>query len=85
MWCVYIIECTDGTLYTGITNNIKRRLFEHNTDNGAKYTRGRSPVRLSECRAFPTKSIALSIESKIKKLPKHKKEWTLARWGVFHS
>ena len=45
-WCVYIVECADGTLYTGITNDLERRLDEHNAGTGARYTRSRRPVVL---------------------------------------
>jgi putative endonuclease len=45
-WCVYILKCSDNTYYTGITNNIKRRIHEHETNKGAKYTKGRNPFSL---------------------------------------
>ena len=45
-WCVYILKCSDNTYYTGITNNIKRRIHEHETNKGAKYTKGRPPFSL---------------------------------------
>lgn len=45
-WYLYILECRDGTLYTGITDDISRRIAQHNAGNGAKYTRGRGPVKL---------------------------------------
>jgi putative endonuclease len=46
MWYIYILECSDNTLYTGITTDINRRLLEHNSGKGAKYTRNRKPVTL---------------------------------------
>ena len=46
VWYLYILECRDGTLYTGITDDIPRRLDQHNSGKGAKYTRGRGPVIL---------------------------------------
>jgi len=45
-WCVYILKCSDNTYYTGITNNIKRRIHKHETNKGAKYTKGRTPFSL---------------------------------------
>ena len=45
-WCVYILECSDNTYYTGITNNINRRIQQHGTNKGAKYTKGRGPFSL---------------------------------------
>ena len=72
-WYLYIVECSDGSLYTGITTNIKRRLHEHNTGRGAKYTRGRGPVLLVHLRQFKNKSEASKAESKIKKLRRRQK------------
>jgi len=69
MWFIYIIRCCDGTLYTGITNNLKRRLKEHNSENfGAKYTRGRQPVELVYSTKRKGRSSALKEEFRIKKL-----------------
>lgn len=66
---VYILECSDGTLYCGWTNNLERRLEEHAAGKaGAKYTRGRRPVRLVYREPCPTKSDALKREREIKKL-----------------
>lgn len=45
-WYLYILECRDGTLYTGITDDVERRVAQHNAGKGAKYTRGRGPVKL---------------------------------------
>ncbi len=73
-WHIYIVECADKTLYTGITNNLSRRLDEHNnTTLGAKYTRGRRPVTLTYSCAMPDKSTALKEEIRIKKLSKKSK------------
>ncbi len=66
---LYILECADKTLYTGITTDIKRRLKEHNSsDLGAKYTRGRRPVKLAYQQAFNDRSLASKAESRAKKL-----------------
>ena len=71
---VYILECSDKTLYTGTTNNIKKRIREHNnTRAGAKYTRGRRPVKLVYAETCSTPSIALKREAEIKKLSRAQK------------
>ena len=72
-WCVYILECADGTLYTGITNDLANRLKAHNDGKGAKYTRGRGPVILRCCEACPDHSSALVRELQIKKLTREEK------------
>ena len=66
MCFVYILKCADGTLYTGWTNNLDKRIDKHNAGNGAKYTRGRLPVEMLYFEAFETKEEAMSRESKIK-------------------
>ncbi|MBP6857821.1 MAG: GIY-YIG nuclease family protein [Candidatus Pacebacteria bacterium] len=73
MYFVYILECKDKTLYTGSTNDIEKRLETHNLGKGAKYTRGRLPVKLKYNEAFETKGEALKRESEIKKLNKIQK------------
>ncbi|OZM55861.1 endonuclease [Lottiidibacillus patelloidae] len=70
---VYILECRDGTLYTGYTNNVQKRLQVHSSGKGAKYTRGRLPVTLIYEKQFTNKSEALKEEYKIKKLTKQQK------------
>ena len=68
-WIVYIIECsTDGSLYTGITNNIEKRLLAHNNGTASKYTRSRRPVRLLKTFEVGNKSEALKLEYRIKKM-----------------
>ena len=67
-WFLYILRCADGTLYTGITDDVTRRLAEHNAGRGAKYTRGRGPVMLGFCKELPSKSDALKEEYRIKQL-----------------
>lgn len=71
---IYIVECSDGTYYTGYTNNIKKRIIAHNEGRGAKYTKGRGPVRLKHTESFPTKSQAMSREYQIKRLSRKQKE-----------
>lgn len=70
---IYIVECSDGTLYTGWTTEIKRRVMEHNSGKGAKYTRARRPVVLKYFEEFDTKEEALKRECAIKKLSKKDK------------
>jgi putative endonuclease len=72
-WVCYLLECTDGTLYCGITNDLDKRLAAHNAGEGAKYTRGRTPVKLAYCDACADKSAALKREMKIKGLSRAKK------------
>jgi len=74
LYIVYLLRCADSTLYCGITNDLEKRLREHNRGKGARYTRGRLPVRLAYREAAATKSEALNREWAIKKLPKVKKE-----------
>ncbi len=72
-WCVYILSCNDGTLYTGMTNDIESRIITHNKGLGAKYTRARLPVKLLKVFPCSSKSEALRTEAAIKKLPRSKK------------
>ena len=75
MYFVYILRCADGTLYTGITTDVARRVQEHNSsDKGAKYTRGRRPVVLVYSQPFTTRGVALREEARIKALSKRSKE-----------
>lgn len=67
-WVCYLLECADGTLYCGITNDLDKRLAAHNSGEGAKYTRSRTPVRLVHQEGFPDKSAALKREVAIKRL-----------------
>jgi putative endonuclease len=74
MWYVYILQCADKTLYTGITVDLARRLKEHNTSKlGAKYTLARRPVKIVYSKKFRNRSTASIAESKIKKLSKEEK------------
>ena len=70
---VYILRCADGTLYTGITDNLPRRLAAHNGGKGAKYTRGRGPVVLVHQESCPDRSAALRRERAIKALSRSQK------------
>ena len=71
---VYVIECADGTLYTGYTTDVERRVAEHDAGEGAKYTRGRTPVTLRHVESFDSKSAAMSREHEIKSLTRAQKE-----------
>ena len=73
-WVVYILECSDNTLYTGITNNLEKRLEQHNTGNdGAKYTRARRPVKCLYNEEQKNRSEATKREMAIKKLSRVEK------------
>lgn len=72
-WTVYILRCGDGTLYTGCTSDLPRRLEAHRTGKGAKYTRSRPPVTLAYQEPAPDKPSALRRELAIKRLPRSKK------------
>ncbi|MCK4912650.1 MAG: GIY-YIG nuclease family protein [Candidatus Omnitrophica bacterium] len=67
-WSVYIIQCKDSTLYTGITSNLSKRIRDHNSGNGCRYTKYRYPVKLIHSEDYPSKSEALKRESYIKGL-----------------
>ena len=73
MWYVYILRCGDDTLYTGITDDVEKRLAAHRAGKGAKYTRGRSPLELIYVEEQSDKSAALRREIAIKKLPRKEK------------
>lgn len=74
-WFVYMLRCADGSLYTGVTTDITRRIEQHNsTRQGAKYTRHRRPVSLVYCEEFLGRAAAQKRECEIKKLDKRSKE-----------
>lgn len=74
MWYVYILQCADGTLYTGITKNVQKRLLEHNTSTkGAKYTKVRRPVILKYSEVQENRSTASKREYAIKQLTRSEK------------
>lgn len=72
-WTVYILECADQTLYTGITNDLERRLAQHHAGRGAKYTKGRAPLKLLYQEACENRSLASKREIQIKALSRAKK------------
>jgi len=74
MYHVYVLECADKTLYTGITTDLQRRVFEHNENKlGAKYTSPRRPVKLVFSQRFKNRALASKEEARIKKLKKTEK------------
>ena len=73
-WLVYMLECSDNSIYTGITNNLKERLKKHQSGNGAKYLRGRLPIKLVYKENFINRSEATKREIYIKKMSKKEKK-----------
>jgi putative endonuclease len=82
MWYVYIVKCFDETYYTGITTDVDRRIDEHSSGKGAKYTRSRIPVQLEEFKEFKNRSEASKEEARIKKLTRVRKEKLIGEWRV---
>jgi putative endonuclease len=78
-WKVYLLRCSDNSLYCGITHDIQHRMEDHNSGKGSKYTRARRPVELVAASAGMTKSQALSLERMIKSLRADQKISTLNR------
>ena len=74
MHYVYAVECSDGTFYTGYTVDVERRVNEHNEGTGAKYTRGKTPVKLVYSEQYDTRSRAMQREYEIKQLTRQEKE-----------
>lgn len=72
-WYLYLLECADGTLYTGIATDVERRFREHLSGKGARYTRAHKAVRIVASRLIGTRSAALKAEMAIKRLPKSRK------------
>lgn len=70
----YIVKCSDGSYYTGWTNNLQKRIEDHNTGKGAKYTKSRLPVILVYCEVFQTKEEAMKREYAIKQMTRAQKE-----------
>ena len=73
-WLVYMLECSDNSIYTGITNNLEERLKRHKSGNGAKYLRGRLPIKLVYKENFINRSEATKREIYIKKMSKKEKK-----------
>lgn len=77
-WYLYILRCGDGTLYTGITTDVQKRLETHRSGKGAKYTRGRQPLELVYREICENHSAALKRELEVKKLTRQEKETLIA-------
>jgi predicted GIY-YIG superfamily endonuclease len=73
-WCVYLLRCIDGSLYTGITKDVARRCEQHNAGTASRYTRSRRPVALVYQEAYSSRSLALKREAAIKVMSKLQKE-----------
>ena len=80
-WVVYLLRCARGTLYTGITNDLERRLAAHRAGRGARYTRGRLPLVLVHREAAPSRGAALRREREIKRLDRRGKLALIAAAG----
>jgi predicted GIY-YIG superfamily endonuclease len=78
-WLVYILECSDGSFYTGVTNDIERRCEQHNEGLASRYTRSRRPVLLRYAEPQPTRSAALIRECAVKLLTRKEKENLIQR------
>lgn len=74
MWSLYLIRCCDESLYTGITTDVAARLEQHANGNGAKYTRGRSPLKLAFSQSVGDRSLASKLEYRVKRLSRADKE-----------
>ena len=82
-WYLYIVECCDGSLYTGITTDVDRRVQEHNNSKrGAKYTRSRRPVTLVMVEEYSSRALAASREARIKSLTRKQKLELIRDSGV---
>ena len=73
-WYLYMVRCRDGSLYTGIATDVDNRLADHRANKGAKYLRGKGPLKLVFKKRIGEKGRALKIEQQVKNLPRHKKE-----------
>jgi putative endonuclease len=79
LWVLYVLQCSDGTFYTGITNDISKRLVAHNSGRGAKYTRSRLPCELIAKSSLYSRSICAKAEYKFKKISRQKKEFFVSK------
>ena len=73
-WYLYLVRCGDGTLYTGISNDVGRRLEAHRSGRGARYLRGRAPLELARRIRVGSRGDALKVERRVKRLRRDKKE-----------
>ena len=82
-WSLYLVRCADGSLYTGITNNVTRRCQQHNAGTASRYTRSRLPVELIYQESHVSRSVALKRELAVKAMSREEKE-SLIRLDVTH-
>ena len=80
-WVLYILQCSDGTLYTGVTNNLERRLARHGDGRASRYTRSRRPVRLVYRESVRSRSQALRRECSIKAMSRRGKKGLISDYG----
>jgi putative endonuclease len=73
-WFVYLARCSDGTLYCGVARDVAERIAKHDAGKGARYTRGRGPLKVEAVRKCETKSDALRLEIAVKRLAREEKE-----------
>ena len=83
-WCCYLLLCTDGSYYCGLTGDLKRRILDHASGKGSNYTKGTKPTALVWFERCPTRELAVQREREIKKWSRRKKE-LLAKNGVWVS
>ncbi len=81
-WFVYIVRCSDDTLYTGITNDVSKRIEKHNSGKGARYTRSRVPIRLEYAEICGNRSEASRREYQIKRLERSEKEEIIRQYNA---
>ncbi len=81
IWNLYLIECLDGSYYTGVTTDVERRFTQHLNGDGARYTRSHKPLRLLASRAVGTRSAVLTAELAVKCLPKEEEVSAVAMVG----
>jgi len=77
-WCVYVVRCADGTLYTGVARDVAARIALHDAGRGARYTRGRGPLKLLATKKCATHGDALRVEMALKKRSRDEKERLIA-------
>jgi putative endonuclease len=79
VWFVYLVECRDGSYYTGVARDVERRIAEHNAGRGARYTRGRGPVVVVAASRAMEKRAAYRLEHAVKQLPRRRKPAAVRR------
>ena len=81
-WYLYILLCSNGTFYTGVTKDLKRRLAQHNAGSASKYTRTRRPVKIIYQEKYDSRAEALARECKIKAMSRKAKEKLIKTWNI---